>query len=766
MFNIVKKEIQIGDNILTLETGKIARQAHTVIAQMGGTIVMASVVVAKEPKEGVDFFPLTVNYIEKYYAAGRFPGGFFKREGRPSERETLISRLIDRPIRPLFPSHFYNEVQLTCTLISYDPNFQPDIVAIAASSAALSISPAPFYGPIAASRVCYNEEGGFYLNPSAENVANNSKLDLVVAGTKDAVFMVESEASELSEELMLEAVVFGQQAFAPLVDGISEFASLYRTANPDSENWMDFSEKAKDNKELIAEVEKIVGAGLKDAYSTINKQKRNAVLEQLKSVLRTSLIATDMYTENKVMKAFKTLQASIVRHLALDEKRIDGRSSDDIRAIDVELDLLPCAHGSALFTRGETQALVVTTLGTADDEQMVDDIDGVRKEKFTLHYNFPSYSVGEIGRVGSPGRREIGHGKLAYRAIRPLMPAHKDFPYTVRVVSEITESNGSSSMASVCGASLALMAAGVPVKNVAGIAMGLIKEDSRYVVLSDIMGDEDYLGDMDFKVAGTADGITALQMDIKTDGITEEIMKVALSKARKGRMHILNNMSSAITVSRSNIASNAPQIKTINIPKEKIGELIGPGGKVIKGITEKTGVKIDISDDGTVNISSISGDSMQLALEMINETLAVVEVGNIYKGKVVKLVDFGAFVSITRGTEGLVHISEISNDTVKNVRDILTEGQDVDVKVVGIDPKTRKIKLSIKALLPNSNTSVDSAEILNVTDVVELDDVVHNTTVDAPKKKFKKNMKKPSNHKQTNNKKEIDGNEERKLRFF
>jgi polyribonucleotide nucleotidyltransferase len=702
MFKIIKKEVQFGAHTLKLETGKMARQASSVVVQMGNTVVLCAAVAAKQAKPGMNFFPLTINYQEKYYAAGKFPGGFFKRENRPSEREVLTSRLIDRPIRPLFPEGFYNEVQVTCTLLSYDPNHQPDVLAAIGASAALAISGVPFNGPIAAARVGY-KDGEFLLNPSATELAEGSLLDLIVAGTKDAVLMVESEAKELPEETMLEAVMFGHRAFQDVIKAVNELAKEVGNAPWELE--------LADNSALIARIEKLVGKEIVGAYKLTDKQSRYAKLDELKNIVADELIEKEEMDENTVFSCFKELQSNVVRKLALKEKRrIDGRGLDNIRPILAEIDILPSPHGSALFTRGETQALVVTTLGTGEDEQMVDDIESVRKDRFTLHYNFPAYSVGETGRTGAPGRREIGHGKLAFRALNALIPSKETFPYTIRVVSETLESNGSSSMAAVCGGSLSLMAAGVPLPSpVAGIAMGLIKEGKNFVVLSDIMGDEDHLGDMDFKVAGTEKGITALQMDIKIEGITEEIMQQALSQAKVGRTHILGCMSEALTTSRSDIASTAPQIKSFKIPKEKIGELIGPGGKMIKSIIERTNVKIDIADDGTVNVASVSGEDMAAALEIINDIIAVPEIGAIYNGKVVKVTDFGAFVAIMKNCEGLVHVSEMSVKQVKHPRDFVSEHQQVVVKVLDID-KTGRVKLSMKAAVVSTDTDETTSE--------------------------------------------------------
>jgi polyribonucleotide nucleotidyltransferase len=696
---IIIKEIDFGGCMLRLETGKVGRHAHSVIAQMGETVVLCAAVAVKKHKEGVDFFPLTVNYFERYYAAGKFPGGFFKRENRPTEREVLISRLIDRPIRPLFPNGFCNEVQVTCTVLSYDSEHQPDIVATIAASAALAISGAPFDGPIGAARVGY-KDGEFVLNPSASEIADGGLLDLVVAGTKDAVLMVESEAKELPEEIMLEAVKFGHKSFKGVIEGIEAMAK-----DVGNERW---EVELFDHTDIIARIEKIIGNSLISAYKIVKKQARNAAIDELKHAVKLELIEKEEFEENRVNNAFKELQSKIVRNLAIQERRrIDGRGPENIRKIAAEVDVLPRVHGSALFTRGETQALVITTLGVGEDRQMVDDIEGIRKDRFTLHYNFPAYSVGETGPMRAPGRREIGHGKLAFRALSALIPSEEVCPYTIRVVSEITESNGSSSMASVCGASLSLMAAGVPIRlPIAGIAMGLIKEGDDFVVLSDIMGDEDHLGDMDFKVAGTDAGITALQMDIKIKGITEGVMKQALSQAKEGRKHIISCMAEALTQSRSEISRTAPQIHTLKIPKEKIGELIGPGGKVIKEIVEKTGAKIDINDDGVVNVASTSGESMEAALAMIKEIVTVPEIGALYDGKVVKVTDFGAFVAIMRNCEGLVHVSEMSNQKVKHPRDFVSEGQIVKVKVIDIDG-TGRIKLSMKAAKSTEDPSFD-----------------------------------------------------------
>jgi polyribonucleotide nucleotidyltransferase len=691
MFNIDEKIIPWGGKELKLETGKVARQATgSIVASMGKTVVLCTVVAAKKPKEGVDFFPLTVNYNERFYAAGKIPGGFNKREGRPADRETLISRLADRPIRPLFMEGFFNEVQVTCTTLSYDPECQPDIVAMAGISAALAISGIPFNGPIAAARVGY-KDGEYLLNPSVEQIADGSLLDLVVAGTEKAVLMVESEAKELSEEVMLGAVMFGFEQFQTVIKAIKEFAKV--AGKP---KW---EVEPQDNSEIKQKVKELAQAKIEDAYANIDKQVRRALLDEVKQELKKQLVETEGLQELWVNYCLKELEAEIVRGAIIGKKkRIDGRTTTDIRRIESEVNFLPSVHGSALFTRGETQALVALTLGTGSDEQIVDDLESDRKERFLLHYNFPPYSVGETGAMRAPGRREIGHGKLAARAVAALIPTKEEFPYTIRVVSEITESNGSSSMATVCGTSLALMAAGVPLKSpIAGIAMGLILEGKKYEVLSDIMGDEDHLGDMDFKVAGTLEGITALQMDIKISGITEEIMKKALDQAKDGRIHILGEMSKTLTASKPELAEHAPQIKKLMVPKDRIGEIIGPGGKIIKDIIEKTKVKIDISDDGTVLVAATSAESMQAGLGMINDIIAVPELGEIYKGQVSRIADFGAFVSIMKNSEGLVHVSEMADYRVRNPRDLVKEGDEVSVKVIEID-RTGKVRLTMKGL--------------------------------------------------------------------
>jgi len=691
MFNIHKEEIEWGGRRLVLETGKIARQADgAVIASYGDTTVLATAVAEREARQGVDFFPLTVNYQEKTYAAGKIPGGFFKREGRPTEKETLTSRLIDRPIRPLFVPGFRNETQVIATVLSHDMENDPDIVAMIASSAALTLSGIPFMGPIGAARVGL-VEGEFVLNPTLD-MMSESKLDLVVAGTGDAVLMVESEARELSEDDMLGAVMFGHRAFQPVIDAIIRLAE--RAAR---EPW---EIETVDRSELEARVKELAEAGLRAAYAEPDKKLRHEKIREVKDSLVASLIpedSEDAPDRQAVDGAFKTLEKEIVRGNILETgSRIDGRTLAEVRPIVAEAGVLPRAHGSALFTRGETQALVVTTLGTGEDEQYVDALEGTYKETFLLHYNFPPFSVGEVGRVGFTGRREVGHGKLAWRAIHPVLPGPGEFPYTIRVVSEITESNGSSSMATVCGASLALMDAGVPLRQpVAGIAMGLIKDADRFAVLSDILGDEDHLGDMDFKVAGTAGGITSLQMDIKISGITEEIMRTALFQAKEGRMHILGEMAKALTEARKEMGAYAPRIEVITIPADKIREVIGTGGKVVRQIVEETGAKIDIGDDGTIKIASNDAQSIKAAIEWIQSIALDPEVGKIYEGKVVKVVDFGAFVNFFGSRDGLVHISELANRRVNKVTDVVQEGDLVKVKLLGFDPRG-KVRLSMR----------------------------------------------------------------------
>ncbi|OJX81847.1 polyribonucleotide nucleotidyltransferase [Magnetospirillum sp. 64-120] len=691
MFNVTRKEIMWGGRKLVLETGKIARQADgAVLATYGDTSVLCTVVGAKAPKPGVDFFPLTVNYQEKAFAAGKIPGGFFKREGRPSEKETLVSRLIDRPIRPLFVDGYRNETQVVCTVLSHDLENDPDIVAMVGASAALTISGLPFMGPIAAARVGYIN-GEYVLNPTTAQV-KESDLDLVVAGTVEGVLMVESEAKELSEDVMLGAVMYGHREFQAVINAIIQMAETCA-----KEPW-DVAPPAPE----VAVVEgKFKDAGipaeLAEAYKIVKKQDRYAAVGEVKAKAMALLSeAAEIAVAGPILKH---MEADVVRGNILKTGiRIDGRDTKTVRAIESQVGVLPRAHGSALFTRGETQALVVATLGTGQDEQIIDALDGEYREHFMLHYNFPPYSVGEAGRMGSPGRREIGHGKLAWRAVRPCLPTKEAFPYTIRVVSEITESNGSSSMATVCGSSLAMMDAGVPLpRPVAGIAMGLIKEDSGFAVLSDILGDEDHLGDMDFKVAGTEQGVTALQMDIKITSITEEIMKIALGQARDGRIHILGEMSKGLDSARTEVSGNAPRITTFNIPKEKIREVIGTGGKVIREICEQTGAKIDIDDDGTIKVASTDSDAGQRAIDWIKGIVAEPELGVIYTGKVVKVVDFGAFVNFLGSRDGLVHISEISRERVAKTADVLKQGDSVKVKVLGFDDRG-KVKLSMKCV--------------------------------------------------------------------
>jgi polyribonucleotide nucleotidyltransferase len=691
MFDIFVEETEWGGRVLRLETGRIARQADgAVLASLGETTVLATVVGEKSPKPGIDFFPLTVNYQERTYAAGKIPGGYFKREGRPTERETLVSRLIDRPIRPLFVDGYKNETQLIATVLSHDLENDPDIVAMIASSAALTLSGIPFMGPIGAARVGVLN-GEFVLNPTLEQ-QKQSDLDLVVAGTRDAVLMVESEARELSEDTMLGAVMFGHKSFQPVLDAIIRLAE--RAARSPRELVAD------DTGDILANVRGSAGEGLRGAYRIAKKEERHLKIDEIKESVLSSLAPEGSEVDpQKVAGAFKNVEKEIVRGNIIETgTRIDGRGLADIRPIVCEVGVLPRTHGSSLFTRGETQALVVTTLGTGDDEQYVDSLEGTYKESFLLHYNFPPYSVGETGRVGFTGRREVGHGKLAWRAIHPMLPTPDQFPYTIRVVSEITESNGSSSMATVCGASLSLMDAGVPLKRpVAGIAMGLILEGDRFAVLSDILGDEDHLGDMDFKVAGTRDGITSLQMDIKITGITEEIMRVALFQAKDGRMHILGKMAEALTESRPGLGEYAPRIEVMSIPVDKIREVIGSGGKVIREIVEKTGAKIDISDDGTVKIASASGPSIDAAIKWIKSIVSEPEVGEIYDGTVVKIVDFGAFVNFFGSRDGLVHVSELAPRRVAKVGDVVKEGDKVKVKLVGFDPRG-KVRLSMKVV--------------------------------------------------------------------
>jgi polyribonucleotide nucleotidyltransferase len=688
MFDIIRKEITWGGRRLVLETGRIARQADgAVLATYGETTVLCTAVGVKSVKPGQDFFPLTVNYQEKAFAAGKIPGGFFKREGRPSEKETLVCRLIDRPIRPLFAPGFLNEVQVICTVLSHDLENDPDIVAMIGASAALTISGIPFLGPIGAARVGYTK-GAYVLNPRADELGD-SALDLVVAGTQEGVLMVESEAKELSEEIMLGAVTFGHTEYQAVIDAIIHLAE--RAAK---EPW-DLPEASPEKAAIDAKLRELVATDLEAAYRIQAKTERHEKIAAAKAKIHGAF--TEHAEREIALKLFKNVEKDIVRGAILDTGyRIDGRDTKTVRPIVAEVGILPRAHGSALFTRGETQALVVATLGTGQDEQIIDALEGEYREHFMLHYNFPPYSVGEAGRVGSPGRREVGHGKLAWRSLHPVLPGKEDFPYTIRIVSEITESNGSSSMATVCGGSLALMDAGVPLsKPVAGIAMGLIKESSGYAVLSDILGDEDHLGDMDFKVAGTEEGVTALQMDIKITSITEEIMKVALAQAADGRKHILGEMRKALETAREGVSGNAPRITTIHIPKDKIREVIGSGGKVIREICEVTGAKIDIEDDGTIKVSSVDSKSSEAAIDWIRGIVAEPELGVVYTGKVVKVVDFGAFVNFLGSRDGLVHISELAPHRVGKTADVVKMGDSVKVKVLGFDDRG-KVKLSMK----------------------------------------------------------------------
>jgi polyribonucleotide nucleotidyltransferase len=688
---LVRKEFQYGDQLVTLETGEIARQADgAVIINMGGTTLLVTVVGKKDANVGGDFFPLTVNYQEKTYAAGKIPGGFFKREGRPSEKETLTSRLIDRPIRPLFPDEYTNEVQIVATVMSLNPEIDPEIPALLGSSAALAISGLPFNGPVAAATVGY-QDGQYLLNPSV-TALKGSQLSLVVAGTEHAVLMVESEAQSLTEEVMLGAVLFGHEQMQQAITGIKEFA---KTVNKPLINW----QAPVANSELEKLVSDSIEADIKAAYQVAEKLTRQDQLKDIRTAVVAKLTADDQYSEKDIRAIIEKLEKKIVRSSIINEhKRIDGRNLDSVRPISVRTGVLPRAHGSALFTRGETQALVVATLGTERDSQIIDALGGEYKESFMLHYNFPPYCVGETGFVGSPKRREIGHGRLAKRGVQAILPNMDEFPYVIRIVSEITESNGSSSMASVCGSSLALMDAGVPTKApVAGIAMGLIKEGDNFAVLSDIMGDEDHLGDMDFKVAGTEDGITALQMDIKIDGITAEIMKTALDQAKIGRIHILGEMNKALSETRKQMSDFAPRIITIRIDPSKIREVIGKGGATIRSLTEQTGASIDLTDDGIVKIASVDKQAGEEARRLIEEITAEVEVGKTYEGKVARLMDFGAFVTILPGKDGLVHISQISDEHVDKVSDKLNEGDVVRVKVLEIDRQGR-VRLSMKAV--------------------------------------------------------------------
>lgn len=702
MFNTHKVEIEWAGRPLILETGKIARQADgAVLTTYGETVVLATVVSAKEPKPGQDFFPLTVNYQEKTYAAGRIPGGYFKREGRPSENETLVSRLIDRPIRPLFPEGYKNDTQVIITVMQHDLENNPDILALVAASAALTLSGIPFMGPIGGARVGYIK-GEYVLNPNVDEMPE-SALDLVVAGTSDAVLMVESEAQELTEEVMLGAVMFGQRGFQPVIDAIIKLAEV-AAKEPREFEPEDLSALEK---KMLAIAEK----DLRNAYQIIDKQARYAAVDEVKDRVQAEFLPEGEeepeFTQEQVNTVFKHLQAKIVRWNILDTgARIDGRDLKTVRPIEAQVGILPRTHGSSLFTRGETQAIVVATLGTGEDEQYVDTLTGLVKETFMLHYNFPPFSVGETGRLGSPGRREIGHGKLAWRAIRPMLPPKESFPYTIRAVSEITESNGSSSMATVCGTSLALMDAGVPLaRPVAGIAMGLIKEDERFAVLSDILGDEDHLGDMDFKVAGTENGVTSLQMDIKIDGITEEIMQIALEQAKGSRAHILNEMAKAISNSRADLGEYAPRIEVMAIPTEKIRDVIGSGGKVIREIVEQTGAKINIEDDGTIKIASSDAKTIEAAKRWIHSIVDEPEVGEIYEGTVVKTADFGAFVNFFGPRDGLVHISQLSPERVSKTTDVVKEGDRVWIKLLGFDERG-KVRLSMKVVDQNTGKEI------------------------------------------------------------
>ena len=704
MFNLFRKEVNWGGRRLVLETGRVARQADgAVMATYGETTVLCTAVGAKQAKPGQDFFPLTVNYQEKTFAAGKIPGGFFKREGRPSEKEVLTSRLIDRPIRPLFAPGFLNETQVVCTVLSHDLENDPDIVALVGASAALTLSGIPFMGPIAGARVGYID-GQYVLNPKLDDL-KNSALELVVAGTKEGVLMVESEAKELSEEIMLGAVMFGHRGFQPVLDAIVQLAE---SAAKDA--W-DMPDTESQKKPIEAKLRAAVAADLTAAYAERQKQTRSNMLDAAKAKIAT--LFEDEGERSLAGKLFKSLEADIVRGAILKgQPRIDGRDTKTIRPISVEVGVLPRAHGSALFTRGETQALSVTTLGTGEDEQIIDALEGEFRQNFLLHYNFPPYATGEAKRMGSPGRREIGHGKLAWRAVHPLLPQGESFPYTIRVVSEITESNGSSSMATVCGASLSLMDAGVPLtRPVAGIAMGLIKEPTGFAVLSDILGDEDHLGDMDFKVAGTEQGVTALQMDIKITSITEEIMKIALNQARDGRLHILGEMSKALTGAREAVSTNAPRITVITVPKDKIREVIGSGGKVIREICEVTGAKVDIEDDGTIKVAAVDASAAEAAIKWIKGIVAEPELNAIYSGKVVKTMDFGAFVNFLGAKDGLVHISELAPQRVGKTTDVVNVGDMVKVKVLGFDDRG-KVKLSMKQVDQTTGEDI-SAKLAN-----------------------------------------------------
>ena len=692
MFNIVKKEIDWNGKKLSIETGKIARQADgAVILRSGDTVILATAVAAKKANPETDFFPLTVNYQEKYYAAGKIPGGYFKREARPTEAETLISRLIDRPIRPLFPSSFRNETQVLATVISYDKENDPEILSLIASSAALSISGLPFMGPVAASKVGF-VDGQFILNPTKE-VLQNSGLELVVAGTKDAVLMVESQANGLTEEQMLSAVKFGHDGFTPVIEMINDLKNTVKKE--------EIEVIEKDYSELKNKISELATKKLEEAFSEKDKKIRGSLINEAKEIIQNHFADDETYTKVEIMDQFKNLEKDIVRTKILNNKiRIDGRKLDEVRQIECEVGILPRVHGSALFTRGETQAIVATTLATADDEQRTESLEGMQRSRFMLHYNFPPFSVGEVGRIGT-GRREIGHGKLAWRAVNAALPKAEEFPYTIRVVSEITESNGSSSMATVCGTSMSLMHAGVPIeKPISGIAMGLIKEGDKFSVLSDILGDEDHLGDMDFKVAGTEDGITSLQMDIKITGITFEIMEKALSQAKQGRIDILKAMNKAISKSNSEVSEYTPKMEKVQVDKKDIAAVIGKGGATIREIVELSGAKVDINDEGVVTVSAPDEESRNKAIQMINDITAKPEMGKIYKGKIVKIMDFGAFVNFLGKQDGLVHISQLAAKRVEKVTDVVKEGDEVSVKVIGFD--RGKVKLSIKEALEDA----------------------------------------------------------------
>ena len=700
MFKLFRKELEWGGTKLVLETGKVARQADgAVMVSLGETKVLCTAVAAQSPKPGQDFFPLTVNYQEKAFAAGKIPGGFFKREGRPSENETLVCRLIDRPIRPLFPKSFKCETQVICTVLAHDMENNPDIAAMIGASAALTLSGVPFFGPIAAARIGWID-GAYVLNPTVEQM-DESELDLIMAGTHEGVLMVESEAKELSEEIMLGAVNFGHQAVKPVIDAIIELA----------ESCAKEPRALPEEPAEIADINKVLkgfAKGFEAAYKIADKTDRQAALNEVRAEAKAAI--GDDYDAVLVSGLIKGMEADVVRGAILKTGvRIDGRDTKTVRQIVAEAGFLPRAHGSSLFTRGETQAMVVATLGTGQDEQIIDALVGESRSSFMLHYNFPPYSVGEAGRVGSPGRREIGHGKLAWRALRPLLPTKDEFPYTIRLVSEITESNGSSSMATVCGGSLAMMDAGVPLKRpVAGIAMGLIKEGDDFAVLSDILGDEDHLGDMDFKVAGSQNGVTSLQMDIKITSITPEIMQIALDQARDGRIHILDEMAKALTSARDDLADSAPKITTLKIPVDKIRDIIGPGGKIIREICEETGAKIDIEDDGTVKVAAVSGSSGEAAVARIRDIVAEPELGVIYDGTVVKTVDFGAFVNFLGAKDGLVHISELQNGRTEKTTDICKDGDSVKVKVIGFDDRG-KVKLSMKRVDQETGADLEAA---------------------------------------------------------